>query len=109
MESGCAFTIEWLSLRKGSGYVTETQVISVGKEAIQTVLLVAGPVLLMGMLVGLLVSLFQATTQIQEQTLSFIPKIVAVLVGLIIFGPWMLSNLINFTTNLLDNINAFIS
>ena len=60
------------------------------REALVTVLLVSGPILGLGLLVGLLVSIFQATTQIQEQTLTFIPKIVVVLISIIIFGPWML-------------------
>ena len=89
--------------------MTEVTVISLGKDAITTVLLVAGPVLGFGMLVGLIVSIFQATTQIQEQTLTFIPKIIAVLVSLILFGPWMLRVLIDFGTRLLSNIEHFIS
>ena len=55
------------------------------------VLLICGPLLLLALVVGLIVSIFQATTQIQEQTLAFVPKIVAVLLGIIFFGPWMLS------------------
>ncbi|NLM26077.1 MAG: flagellar biosynthesis protein FliQ [Firmicutes bacterium] len=89
--------------------MTEVTVISLGKDAITTVLLVAGPVLGFGMLVGLIVSIFQATTQIQEQTLTFIPKIIAVLVSLILFGPWMLRVLIDFGTRLLSNLEHFIS
>ena len=69
--------------------MTDATVVSLAREAVLTILLVAGPALLIGMLVGLLVSIFQATTQIQEQTLTFIPKIVAVLVSIVIFGPWM--------------------
>lgn len=88
--------------------MTEATIISLGKDAITTILLVSGPVLGFGMLVGLLVSIFQATTQIQEQTLTFIPKIVAVLVSLVIFGPWMLRILIDFGTRLLANLDKFI-
>ncbi|MCY8586909.1 flagellar biosynthetic protein FliQ, partial [Bacillus haynesii] len=54
-----------------------------------------------------IVSVFQATTQIQEQTLAFIPKIVAVLVGLVVFGPWMLSTILSFATELFSNLNRF--
>ncbi|WP_144514689.1 flagellar biosynthetic protein FliQ [Bacillus pumilus] len=57
--------------------------------------------------VVLLVSVFQATTQIQEQTLAFIPKIVAVLIGLVVFGPWMLSTIVSFTTELFSNLDRF--
>ena len=64
--------------------MTDQTVVNIAREAVLTVLLVAGPALGIGMLVGLLVSIFQATTQIQEQTLTFIPKIVAVLVSIVI-------------------------
>ncbi|OJH16092.1 EscS/YscS/HrcS family type III secretion system export apparatus protein, partial [Bacillus obstructivus] len=66
-------------------------VISMAERAVYVTLLISGPLLALALLVGLIVSVFQATTQIQEQTLAFIPKIVAVLVGLVVFGPWMLS------------------
>ena len=65
------------------------------------VLLVAAPVLGLSMLVGLLVSLFQATTQINEQTLAFVPKIVAVLAAALLFGPWMMSTLVNYASRML--------
>lgn len=77
--------------------MSEGAIVSLGRDAVLTVLLVAGPMLLAGLGVGLLVSLFQATTQIQEQTLTFIPKIVAVLVALVVFGAWMLRTLVEFT------------
>lgn len=88
--------------------MTDQAVISLARDAILTVLLVAGPALGIGMLVGLLVSVFQATTQIQEQTLTFIPKIVAVLVSLVIFGPWMIRILVNFAERLLTSMPSFI-
>lgn len=80
--------------------MNEEMVLTLAERSIVTVLLVAGPILILALAVGLLVSIFQATTQIQEQTLAFIPKIIAVLVGIIFFGPWMLSKLIEFTTDL---------
>lgn len=83
-------------------------VISLAEEGIYTVLIVAGPLLLLALAVGLLVSIFQATTQIQEQTLAFIPKIVAVLFGLVIFGPWMLGRMLDFASNILQNLNQFV-
>ncbi|MBR3204902.1 MAG: flagellar biosynthesis protein FliQ, partial [Bacillus sp. (in: Bacteria)] len=63
--------------------------------------------LALALIVGLIVSVFQATTQIQEQTLAFIPKIVAVLIGLVVFGPWMLSTIVSFTTELFSNLDRF--
>lgn len=83
-------------------------VLTLAERGIYTILLVAGPILLLALAVGLLVSIFQATTQIQEQTLAFIPKIIAVLVGVVFFGPWMLTTLIEFTTNLYQNMNLFV-
>lgn len=82
-------------------------VLSLAENGIYTILLIVGPLLILALAVGLLVSIFQATTQIQEQTLAFIPKIVAVLVGLVFFGPWMLSRMIEFTVNLYQNLNQF--
>lgn len=77
------------------------------REAVGTVLLVGGPILGVSLLVGLLVSIFQAMTQIQEQTLSFIPKVVAVVAILLILGPWMLSVLTAYTSNLLTQLATF--
>ena len=72
-------------------------IISIIKDAIQTGLMVAAPILVTSLVVGLLISIFQATTQIQEQTLTFVPKlIVAAVVGLIA-GPWMLHTVVSFT------------
>lgn len=73
-------------------------VISMAEKAVYVTLMISGPLLAIALLVGLIVSIFQATTQIQEQTLAFIPKIVAVLLALIFFGPWMLSTILSFTT-----------
>lgn len=88
--------------------MTDATVVSLARDAVLTILLVAGPALLLGMLVGLLVSIFQATTQIQEQTLTFIPKIVAVLVSIVIFGPWMIRQLVDFADRLLSNLPSYI-
>ncbi len=74
------------------------------KKAVQTILLGAAPMLLAGMTIGLLISIFQAATQINEQTLTFIPKIVAVLVTLLIFGPWLIRLLTTFTIGILNTV-----
>ena len=87
--------------------MSQNQVLYMAKEAIGAVLLVGGPILGVSLLVGLLVSIFQAMTQIQEQTLSFIPKVVAVVAVLILLGPWMLSVLTAYTTNLLTQLASF--
>lgn len=83
-------------------------VVTLAEQGIYTVLIVTGPLLILALVVGLLVSIFQATTQIQEQTLAFIPKIVAVLVGLVFFGPWMLTRMVQFASNIFQNLNQFV-
>ncbi len=76
-------------------------------EAIQTAILLAMPMLLAGLIVGLIVSMFQAATQINEMTLVFIPKMLAVGLALLIFFPWMLQLMIDFTQNVFSNIPLF--
>lgn len=88
--------------------MSEAIVIELGQQAMFTILILAAPMLLLGLLVGLAVSIFQATTQIQEATLAFIPKIIVVLGSVVIFGPWLLSIIINFTLRLYTNMNNFI-
>lgn len=82
--------------------MTEAQVLEVGRQALWVLIQIALPVLVFGMVVGILVSLFQAVTQIQEVTLTFVPKIVAVAVALVIFGPWMLATMVAFMVKLLS-------
>lgn len=75
--------------------------LTLAQEAIMTALMVGAPVLGFGLAVGLLISLFQATTQINEASLAFLPKILASILGLVLFGPWMLTTLMDFATRLL--------
>lgn len=84
--------------------VTEEFVVSLGRQAMLTVLYVGGPILLLGLLAGLVVSVFQATTQINEQTLAFIPKIIVVMLVLLIFGPWMYRTMLEFSQNVFAQI-----
>jgi flagellar biosynthesis protein FliQ len=88
--------------------MTPETVIAIAEEGIWTVLIISGPLLIIALVVGLLVSIFQATTQIQEQTLAFVPKIVAVLLGLVILGPWMLSHMTSYTSDILSNLIRYI-
>jgi flagellar biosynthesis protein FliQ len=83
-------------------------VISLAERGIYTTLIVSGPLLLLALVVGLIVSIFQATTQIQEQTLAFIPKIVAVLIGIIFFGPWMLTKMLTYTSQIFSDLTRFV-
>lgn len=84
-------------------------IIGLAGQAVFTVLKVSAPMLLIGLVVGLIVSIFQATTQIQEQTLAFVPKIIAVLLALLLFGPWILSTLVDFTYGIFNNLASYIS
>ncbi|KMK77230.1 flagellar biosynthesis protein FliQ [Alkalihalobacillus pseudalcaliphilus] len=88
--------------------MSEEFIISLAENGVWVILLIAGPLLLVALGLGLLVSIFQATTQIQEQTLAFIPKIVGVLVALVVFGPWMLSLLTDFAHDIFSNLYRFI-
>jgi flagellar biosynthesis protein FliQ len=78
--------------------------IDICRKAIQTILLGAAPMLIIGMIIGLLVSIFQAATQINEQTLTFVPKIIAVFVTMLIFGPWLIKLLTVFTAGLFETM-----
>ena len=84
------------------------EVVSLGQNAITVTLLLSAPLLLTGMAVGLLVAIFQATTQIQEMTLTFVPKIVTVMLALLFFASWMLIKITDYTNELFINIPNII-
>lgn len=88
--------------------MTPESVMDLAYQGMRVTLLMAGPLLLTALLVGLLISLFQAATQINEMTLSFIPKILAVFTVLILAGPWMIQLIVEFTRELLRNIPQMI-
>ena len=88
--------------------MTPEFVITFAQEAIKTTILVSLPVLLIGLAVGLVISIFQAVTQIHEMTLTFVPKILAILLGLLVFGSWMLELLTRFTINTIEQIPLYI-
>jgi flagellar biosynthesis protein FliQ len=88
--------------------MNQDTVINLATQAMMLALKIAGPMLLMGLIVGLLVSIFQAVTSIQEQSLSFIPKIVAVAVLIVVLGPWMLDQLVGYAQNLYMSIPSLI-
>ena len=83
-------------------------VITIAQNALLTVIYVSAPLLLVSLIVGLAVSVFQATTQIQEATLTFIPKILAVILTLAVLGSWMLNMMTDYTLNLYESILQFI-
>ncbi len=83
-------------------------VINLAMQAMQLALKVGGPILAVGLVIGLLISIFQAVTQIQEQTLSFIPKIIGLAVVIVVAGPWMLGQLITYTEELYSSIPRLV-
>jgi flagellar biosynthesis protein FliQ len=88
--------------------MTEGMVIDLGVKAITLVLLISGPVLGFGLVAGLIIAVFQAVTSIQEMTLTFVPKIIAVILALMLFGNWMLQNVLIFTTDLFMNLPNYV-
>ncbi|WP_251554687.1 flagellar biosynthesis protein FliQ [Neobacillus muris] len=88
--------------------MTQEMVLQLAQNAIYTILIVTAPVAGVALVVGLLVSIFQATTQIQEQTLAFVPKIIAVFVAILFFGSWMMRHVLEFTQDLLGNLSQFM-
>ncbi len=89
--------------------MTPETVTTIGQQALWVTVLVAAPMLLSALAVGLLVGMFQAATQINEMTLSFIPKLLILVVALVAAGPWMLNVFINYTTQLIGQIPSLIS
>jgi len=88
--------------------MNQDTVVSLATQAMTLALEIAGPILLLGLIIGLLVSIFQAVTSIQEQSLSFIPKIVGVAVLIVVLGPWMLDQLVGYAQNLYMSIPSLI-
>ena len=88
--------------------MNQDTVINLATQAMMLALKIAGPILLLGLIVGLLVSIFQAVTSIQEQSLSFIPKIVGVAVLIVVLGPWMLGQIVSYAQNLYLSIPSLV-
>ena len=88
--------------------MTPTAVIELGRQAVEVTLLVSAPLFLAALVTGLIISIFQAATQINEMTLSFVPKLVAIFVTLVLAGPWMITLLTDFMRRLIESIPAMI-
>ncbi len=88
--------------------MTPEMVTAIGRETVEVILLVSAPVLLAGMVVGLVISVFQAVTQIQEMTLSFVPKLIVVFAVLIGLSPWLMEVMITYTSGIFINIPNYI-
>ena len=84
-------------------------VMTMGRQAMEVTLMVAAPLLLAALVIGLVISIFQSATQINEATLSFIPKLVGVFVTLVVAGPWMLSVMLDYMRQVLTNIPLLVS
>ena len=89
--------------------MTPESVMTMGRQAMEITLMVAAPMLLVALIIGLLVSIFQAATQINEATLSFIPKLVGIFIAMIVAGPWMLSVLVDYMRQILAGIPSLVN
>ena len=88
--------------------MTEQLVIDITREVLWTIIKTAAPILIISLVVGLIISLFQTITSIQEQTLTFVPKVICVFIGLMIFGSWMLNNIITLINHLWTDFGAYV-
>lgn len=88
--------------------ITQGQVLDIARETIFIIIKVSAPLLLISLIVGLIISIFQTVTSIQEQTLTFVPKIIAVFLGIILFGSWMINSLTGFMTELWNNFSLYL-
>ena len=88
--------------------MTPQMVVSIGREALTVTMMVAGPMLLFGLIIGLIISIFQSVTQINEMTLTFVPKILGIAAALLIFLPWMINMLTDFTRHMFDLIPTLV-
>ena len=89
--------------------ITQGEVLDIASQAIYTIIVVSAPLLLVSLIIGLIISIFQTVTSIQEQTLTFVPKILAVFVGMMIFCSWILTQLTEYITDLWSNFGVFLS
>lgn len=88
--------------------MSQSMVVGIMKDAFLTVLFAAGPILIIALVVGLIISILQATTQVQEQTLTFVPKILAVFVSIIILMPYMMGKIGDFAESIFENISNMV-
>ena len=88
--------------------ITEGQVMDIAREALYLIIKVSAPLLLTSLFIGLIISIFQTVTSIQEQTLTFVPKIIAVFLGMMLVGGWILENIVSFMTELWGNFGLYL-
>lgn len=104
--AGICWSNRWWNRFNEGRFMTPDMVVSLAREALIVMLLVSAPMLLSGLLIGLIISILQAITQVHEMTLTFIPKIIAVALSLLIFLPWIISKMVDFTNHLYSMISA---
>ena len=88
--------------------ITQGQIMDISRDAIYTVIITAAPLLLVSLVIGLVISIFQTVTSIQEQTLTFVPKILAVFAAMLLIGAWMLDNMANFMVRLWSDFSLYV-
>ncbi len=88
--------------------MTEAAVLDIMRDAIYTIILCSAPMLLISLIVGLIISVFQTVTSIQEQTLTFVPKILSIFIALIVFGSFIMNTIVNFITTLWTDFSVYI-
>ena len=88
--------------------ITEGQVMDIAREALYLIIKVSAPLLLISLVLGLIISIFQTVTSIQEQTLTFVPKIIAVFLGMMLVGGWILENIVSFMTELWGDFGLYL-
>lgn len=94
--------------KKGAKGMTTAEVITIAKDALYTIIITATPILLISLVIGLVISIFQTVTSIQEQTMTFVPKIIGIFLGLMLLGGWMLENMVTFMEDLWSNFSLYI-
>ena len=88
--------------------MTAAEVITIAKDALYTIIITATPILLISLVIGLVISIFQTVTSIQEQTMTFVPKIIGIFLGLMLLGGWMLENMVTYMEDLWSNFSLYI-
>ncbi len=88
--------------------MTTAEVVTIAKDALYTIIITSTPVLLISLVIGLVISIFQTVTSIQEQTMTFVPKIIGIFLGLMLLGGWMLETIVTFMEDLWSNFSLYI-
>lgn len=94
--------------KKGAKGMSTAEVITIAKDALYTIIITATPILLISLIIGLVISIFQTVTSIQEQTMTFVPKIIGIFLGLMLLGGWMLENMVTYMEDLWSNFSLYI-